>query len=155
MRSADVTVNLDKVDTNILMVNLNGSRIKPVQLYDMLLKVSTDVAFDARTTRLYKAYFEHLSANRVGDIAKTRLPWAKTRGATRTHTQQSSTGPVWVFAGRWREREHRVQGECDGRQNIVFIRRMRADGFAQGHFGGGRGHGYWKDQIRNRQYQFL
>lgn len=43
MGNADVTVNLDKVDTNILMVNLNGSRIKPVQLYDMLLKVSADV----------------------------------------------------------------------------------------------------------------
>lgn len=49
MRSAHVTVNLDKVDTNILMVNLNGSRIKPFQLYDMLLKVSTDAVFDTRT----------------------------------------------------------------------------------------------------------
>jgi len=39
MASPDVTVNLEKVDTNIIIVKLND-KIKSSEFYDMLLKVN-------------------------------------------------------------------------------------------------------------------
>ena len=40
MASPDVTVNLEKVDTNIIIVRLNDKKIKSPEFYDMLLKVN-------------------------------------------------------------------------------------------------------------------
>lgn len=40
MASPDVSVNLDKIDTNILIVKLNNLKIKSADLYNMLLKVN-------------------------------------------------------------------------------------------------------------------
>jgi len=40
MASPDVTVNLEKVDTNIIIVKLNEKKINSPELYDMLLKVN-------------------------------------------------------------------------------------------------------------------
>lgn len=39
MASPDVTVNSEKIDSNILIVTLNSSKITPAQFYDMMLKV--------------------------------------------------------------------------------------------------------------------
>jgi len=40
MASPDVSVNLEKIDTNILIIKLNNSEIKSADLYNMLLKVN-------------------------------------------------------------------------------------------------------------------
>lgn len=40
MASPDVTVNPEKVDTNIIIVKLNDKKIKSPEFYDMLLKVN-------------------------------------------------------------------------------------------------------------------
>ncbi|XP_026805161.1 probable low-specificity L-threonine aldolase 2 [Rhopalosiphum maidis] len=42
MASPDVTVNLEKVDTNILIVKLNDMKINSPDFYDMLLKVNNE-----------------------------------------------------------------------------------------------------------------
>lgn len=42
MASPDVSVNLEKIDTNILIIKLNNSEIKSADLYNMLLKVDDE-----------------------------------------------------------------------------------------------------------------
>jgi len=39
MDSDDVSVDLERVNTNILLIKLNNTEIKPIDLYNMLLKV--------------------------------------------------------------------------------------------------------------------